>query len=139
MPGDLRPIRVRGAEFYPLAAFPGYNARINYTTLTVELTFSPDAFTGTRLTLERELQRPKPSPVLPSVFVNYDLNYQRSASRGNVTATDVGALLELGASSELGGVSNAIQLHRSTSNSSAPSAASSPTTTRFRTGSRSTT
>lgn len=102
MPGDLHPIRVRGAEFYPLAAFPGYNARVNYTTLTVELTFSPDAFTGTRLTMERELQRPRPSPVLPSVFLNYDLNYQRSASRGTLTATDVGALLELGASSELG-------------------------------------
>ncbi|WP_253261933.1 hypothetical protein [Ramlibacter montanisoli] len=102
MPGDLPPIRVRGAQFYPLAAFPGYNARVNYTTLTVELTFSPDAFTGTRLTMERELQRPKPSAVLPSVFVNYDLNYQRSATRGNLTATDVGALLELGASSELG-------------------------------------
>jgi len=102
MPADLQPIRVRGSEFYPLAAFPGYSARVNYSTLAVDLNFSPDAFAGTRLTLERELQRPRPSPVLPSAFLNYDLNFQRSASRGSAATTDLGALLELGASSDWG-------------------------------------
>jgi outer membrane usher protein len=101
-PADLPAIRVRGAEFFPLAAFAGYSARVNYTTLTVDLNFSPDAFTGTRLTLERELQRPKPSPVLPSVFLNYDLNFQRSDVRGGRTINDLGALLELGASNDWG-------------------------------------
>lgn len=102
MPADVQPIRVRGADFYPLASFPGYSGRINYSTLTVDLTFSPDAFTGTRLVLERELQRPRPSPVLPSVFLNYDLNYQRSESRGLRASTDLGALLEVGVSNGLG-------------------------------------
>lgn len=102
MPSDLRPIRVRGSDFYPLSAFPGYSARVNYTTLAVELSFSPDAFSGTRLTLEREFQKPKPSPVLPSAFLNYDLNFQRSASRGSAATTDLGALLELGASNDWG-------------------------------------
>ena len=102
MPAELQPIRVRGNDFYPLAAFAGYSGRINYSTLTVDLTFSPDAFTGTRLVMERELQRPRPSPVLPSVFVNYDLNFQRSDTRDGPQSTDVGALLELGASNQLG-------------------------------------
>ncbi|HEY0823663.1 MAG TPA: fimbria/pilus outer membrane usher protein [Ramlibacter sp.] len=102
MPADIQPIRVRNADFYPLASFPGYSARVNYSTLVVDLTFSPDAFTGTRLVLERELQRPKPSPVLPSLFLNYDLNYQRSQARGLAATTDLGALLELGASNALG-------------------------------------
>jgi outer membrane usher protein len=102
MPADAQPIRVRGADFYPLAALPGFNARLNYSTLSVDLTFAPEAFSGTRLTLETELQRPKPSPVLPSVFVNYDLNFQRSSVRHNPSSNDLGALLEVGASNEWG-------------------------------------
>jgi outer membrane usher protein len=102
MPADIRPIRVRGGEFYPLAAFPGHSARINYAALTVDISFSPDAFSGTRVTLEREVQRTVPSPVLPSLFVNYDLNYQHSNVRRGPSATDVGALLELGASNAVG-------------------------------------
>jgi outer membrane usher protein len=101
LPPDARPIRVRGTEFYPLATFEGYSARVNYSTLTVDLTFSPDAFTGTRLALARELQRPRPSPVLPSAFLNYDLNFQRSSSGGQVS-TDLGALLEGGVSGAWG-------------------------------------
>lgn len=102
MPADTQPIRVRGVDFYPLAAFPGYSARVNFTTLAVDLSFSPDAFAGTRLTLERELQRPKPTPVLPSAFLNYDLNLQRSTARGNTASIDAGALLEAGVSGEWG-------------------------------------
>ncbi|GAB3665329.1 fimbria/pilus outer membrane usher protein [Ramlibacter alkalitolerans] len=101
-PADSVPIRVRGKDFHPLSAFAGYSARVNYATLTVELSFSPDAFTGTRLVLERELQRPQASPVLPTVFLNYDLNLQRSASRGGPGVTDLGALLELGVSGPWG-------------------------------------
>ena len=102
LPTDLQPIRVRGSEFYPLAGVPGFNARLNYSTLSVDLTFSPEAFTGTRLTLDRELARPKPSPVLPSLFLNYDLNFQASRSRTGPAVTDLGALLEVGASTGLG-------------------------------------
>ena len=102
LPADTAPIRVRGNDFYPLSAFAGYSARVNYATLAVELGFSPDAFSGTRLVMERELQRPPPSPVLPAVFLNYDLNLQRSTSRGGPGATDLGALLELGVSGPWG-------------------------------------
>ncbi|MEJ8838768.1 fimbria/pilus outer membrane usher protein [Ramlibacter sp. AN1133] len=102
LPADTLPVRVRGNDFYPLAAFAGYGARINYSTLTVELSFSPDAFTGTRLVMERELLKPRPSPVLPTLFLNYDLNLQRSEHRGSPGVTDLGALLELGASGPWG-------------------------------------
>lgn len=102
MPADVQPIRVRGSEFYPLAALPGFNARLNSSTLSVDITFSPEAFAGTRLTLDKELQRPKPSPVLPSAFLNYDLNFQRSDARGAAATHDVGALVEVGASNDWG-------------------------------------
>lgn len=102
VPAGLQSIQVRGSTFYPLAPFAGFNARLNYSTLSIELTFSPEAFSGTRLALERELQRPRPSPVLPSAFLNYDLNYQHSTLREGSATRDLGALLELGASNDLG-------------------------------------
>lgn len=102
LPAGTEPIRVRGNEFFPLGAIAGFNARVNYTTLTVDLTFAPEAFSGTRLTLERELQKPEPSPVLPSAFLNYDLNFQHSTRRHGRDSSDLGALLELGASNAWG-------------------------------------
>lgn len=102
LPAGTQPIRVRGNDFYPLAAIPGFNARINHQALSVDLTFAPQAFDGTRLTMARELERPKPSPVLPSTFLNYDLNFQTSSARDGPTVQDMGALLELGASNDWG-------------------------------------
>ena len=99
--GEMQPITVRGSEFWPLNGIPGFNAKVNYASLSIELTFSPDAFTGTQLKAARELERPKPSPVLPSVFLNYDLNYQRSTSRGQ-PSEDLGAVLEAGVSNNWG-------------------------------------
>ena len=102
LPPGVQPIRVRGAEFFPLAVVPGFNARVNYTTLSVDLTFAPEAFSGTKLSLDTIAQQPKPSPVLPSVFANYDLSYQASTARGSRSSRDLGALLELGASNDWG-------------------------------------
>ena len=102
MPANVQPIRVRGSDFYPLAALPGFSARLNSSTLSVDITFAPEAFAGTRLTMDKELQRPKRSPVLPSTFLNYDLNFQRSDARGLKATQDLGALLEIGASNDWG-------------------------------------
>ena len=33
--------------------------------------------------------------MLPSVFLNYDLNFQRSSARGSVPSEDLGAVLEV--------------------------------------------
>ncbi|MDB5753327.1 MAG: fimbrial biosis outer rane usher protein, partial [Ramlibacter sp.] len=101
IPPDVNPIRVRGLDFIPLDAIPGFDAKLNFGALTAEITFSPDAFMGSRLVLASESTRPQPSPVLPSLFLNYDLNFQRSAS-GGVSSQDLGALLELGASTRWG-------------------------------------
>lgn len=98
LPAGATPIRVRGADFFPLAALPGFNARVNYTTLSVELSFAPEAFSGTRLALDANVKQPKPSPVLPSAFLNYDLSYQQSTLRGSPSTRDLGALLEAGVS-----------------------------------------
>jgi outer membrane usher protein len=102
LPPEARPIRVRGNDFYPLAAIAGFNAKVNSSTLSVDLTFAPEAFAGTRLTLETQMQRPRPSAVLPSVFLNYDLNFQRSTSRGSTRSDDLAALLEFGGSNAWG-------------------------------------
>jgi outer membrane usher protein len=102
LPPGVEPIRVRGSVFYPLSTIPGFTARTNYSTLSVDLSFAPEAFSGTRLQMDKELQRPKPSPVLPSAFLNYDLNFQRSSARGSPAVQDLGALLELGASNDWG-------------------------------------
>src|SRR4051794_10187482 len=51
-------ITVRGMKYWPLTAIPGYTAKPNYANQSIELTFSPDAFTDTRITQEKT-QRPQ--------------------------------------------------------------------------------
>ena len=63
--------------------------------------FSPQAFAATRMTQE-PAKRPMVSPVLPSAFFNYDLNYAASAFRNSVSTNDLGMLTELGLSNAWG-------------------------------------
>ena len=95
------PILVRGTPYYPLSAIPGFGVKVNYANQSVEINFSPDAFMATKLTTELT-ERPPISPVLPSVFANYELNYSRSQVRNGDPSQDLGALVELGASTSLG-------------------------------------
>jgi outer membrane usher protein len=93
-------ITVRGMKYWPLTAIPGYTAKPNYANQSIELTFSPDAFTDTRITQEKT-QRPQLSPVLPSAFFNYELNYTYTHT-SRLNRRDLGALTEIGASNEWG-------------------------------------
>ncbi|MBC7601689.1 MAG: fimbrial biogenesis outer membrane usher protein [Ramlibacter sp.] len=95
------PIIVRGTPYYPLSAIPGFSVKVNYANQSVEINFSPDAFMATKLTTELA-DRPPISPVLPSVFANYELNYNRSQVRRGTLSQDLGALVELGASTPWG-------------------------------------
>lgn len=94
-------ITVRGMKYWPLTAVAGYTANPNWANQSIDLTFAPEAFTAT-LVAQQQPEKPKISPVLPSAFVNYELNYTGTRGRLGADTTDLGALLEFGASSELG-------------------------------------
>lgn len=100
LPMGSQPITVRGQDYWPLRDIPGFSLKVNYAAQAVDITFAPEAFIATKLT--RELNIPKPSPVLPSAFLNYDLNLQTTSSRGLKLANDLGVLLEGGISTGLG-------------------------------------
>jgi outer membrane usher protein len=94
------PITVRGQPYWPLSRVAGFAMKVNPTTQSADLTFSPDAFFATRLSTSLNL--PKPDPVLPSVFVNYDVNLQTSMARDRPTQQDLGVVLEGGVSTGAG-------------------------------------
>ena len=96
-----RSINFKGEEYWPLSAVPGFRTKVDLATQSMELLFSPEAFAATRLT--RELSnRPVVSPVLPSIFFNYDLNYTASALRNAPSLKDLGLLSEVGVSTNWG-------------------------------------
>ena len=98
---DTKPIDFKGQPFMPLSVVPGYNAKINFANQSVELLFSPQSFTAIRLA-NAVSKRPVISPVLPSVFFNYDLNYTTSYLRAAPRIEDLSVLTELGYSNSLG-------------------------------------
>jgi outer membrane usher protein len=98
---DTKPIEFKGQLFWPLSAVPGFNANINFANQSVELLFSPKSFAETRL-LGVDSKRPSISPVLPSLFFNYDVNYSKSYLRAAPSPEDLSALTEVGVSTGLG-------------------------------------
>jgi len=101
LPDGVPAINFRGEAYLPLSAVPGYRVRLDAANQAVELLFSPDAFAATRLT-QPLLKRPVVSPVLPSVFFNYDLSYTTSALREAPSTQDLGLVTELGFSTGWG-------------------------------------
>ncbi len=102
---SLRPgvqsINHQGIVHYPLSGVPGFNSRLNLSTQSLDLVFSPQAFAATRLSKD-PAPKPVPGTVLPSVFLNYDLNYSASALRNAPSQRTLGALTELGVSTGWG-------------------------------------
>lgn len=94
-------IEFKGETYWPLSAVPGFKSKVDYPNQAIELMFSPEVFTALRLT-KTLAKRPVASPVLPSVFVNYDLSYTGSALKGASNIRDVGALTEVGVSGKWG-------------------------------------
>ena len=99
--GDTKPIEFKGQQYWPLSAVPGFNSKIDFANQSVQLLFSPQSFAITRLA-DPVSKRPVISPVLPSVFFNYDLNYTKSYLRAAPSLDDLSVLTELGASTTLG-------------------------------------
>jgi len=99
-PGVSR-IVFRGNDYFSVTGIEGFNARMDLSTLTLDLSFSPEVFAATRLKSAAAV-RAKPSPVLPSAFLNYDLNYLQFAPRDAESYGDLGMVSELGFSGRWG-------------------------------------
>ena len=94
-------IMFREEPFFPLAGIPGFDAKINFASQSLELLFSPNAFAATRLT-RQAIRKPVLSPVLPAAFLNYDLSYNAFKPTSTPSTTDLSALTEFGFTNELG-------------------------------------
>jgi outer membrane usher protein len=93
----------RGQNWFSLSAVPGYESKLNFADQSVDLVFSPSAFAATRLASDA-VALPPLSPSIPAVFFNYDINYNQSrfTQGAAVDTRDLGALTELGFSSDWG-------------------------------------
>jgi outer membrane usher protein len=94
-------VQFKGQDYWSLASVPGYKSKVDFANQSLELLFSPQVFAATRLTQEKS-KKLTVSPVLPSVFFNYDFNYQRTELRDAPTIQDMGMLAEFGFSSNFG-------------------------------------
>lgn len=103
LPPDVKSIKLTHFDqpYLPLSAVPGYRFKMDFANQSAELLFSPQVFSATRLTQEKS-KKPVTSKVLPSLFLNYDLNYSTSILRDAHTIRDLGLLTEFGASNSLG-------------------------------------
>ena len=98
---DVEPVVHLGQNWYALTAVPGFSAQLNAANQSLELKFSPQAFTALRLT-QTLAERPKLTPPVMAGFFNYDLSYTHANTRGIPAAQDLGALVELGVSNNWG-------------------------------------
>ena len=101
LPPEAQSIRFRGEEYWPLSVVREYKSKIDFANQSIDLAFSAASFAATRLTQE-VIKRPVVSPVLPSAFFNYDLNYSLAESRGIAPVSSLGMLAEIGASTDWG-------------------------------------
>lgn len=92
---NAMPIQIRGQSYLALSSVPGFQWKINYAAQTLDVQFSPAAFSTTRL-VDETVKRAATSEALAGAFVNYDVNATRSQHTGATTSNDVGAILELG-------------------------------------------
>lgn len=90
---DATTIDYRGFRYMPLGAVTGIEAKLDADKGVLDLSIPAEAFSGTRLSRELASVLPR-TPVVPAVFVNYDLNYSRT--HGPVPTDGLGLLGELG-------------------------------------------
>jgi outer membrane usher protein len=95
------PVEARGQRWYPLSSVPGFESQVDLATQSIDLRFSPHAFTATRIATQAR-QRPPLSPSIPAAFLNYDLNLTTQNVRGQPSTRELGALTELGLSNDWG-------------------------------------
>jgi outer membrane usher protein len=98
---DAPYIVFRGHEYWSLAAGEGYASTFNATNQSLDLHFSPEAFTKTQI--GKRFSNPSNlDTAVPSLFVNYDLNYLTTQSQNASSMQNVGMLGEIGFSTSRG-------------------------------------
>jgi len=95
------PLYFRRLEYHALAGIPGYTSKADFANQSVELNFAPNAFGETRHGTAA-IKRATTASAVPSLFLNYDINHQRTATPGSPTQQNLGLLGETGFSSPLG-------------------------------------
>lgn len=103
----VSPIHFKDQQFWPLDAVPGYKAKIDFANQSVDLLFAPLSFAATSINSVAP-KRPVVSPVLPSVFLNYDVSYSKFDLRAAPSTEDLGALAEIGVSNNWGVLTNSL-------------------------------
>lgn len=91
----------KGQAYAPLAAIPGFKHKVDFSTLTVDVQFSAEVFAASEFRRE-QATRQKTSEVLPSIFLNYDINAAASSFRSAASTNDLGLITEAGISTGLG-------------------------------------
>lgn len=95
LPRDAQPFSYRSQQWLPLFALPGYRARFDYSTQSVELEFAAHSFVGSTIADEKPATL-ELSPAAPALFLNYDLAHDESFVDGAGSTRSTGALTELG-------------------------------------------
>lgn len=115
---DAQPIDYKfdGQAYWPLSAVPGYKLKMDFASQSAELLFSPEAFAATRLEQEKSKELVI-SPVLPSMFLNYDFNFSTTMLHNAPSTNDLGLLAEIGASNSWGVLSSSHAGRNLTNNS----------------------
>ena len=101
LPTDAQALVFQGEPYWSLSAVPGFTVKRNDANQSLDIGFSPDNFPTTRLTSNLG-KRPALSPVLTSLFFNYDLAYTAATQSNAPNSTDLGLLGELGISTAVG-------------------------------------
>lgn len=88
-------------NWYALASIDGYAVQLNPARQGIEVSFAPSAFVATQLG-DAEQDVPAVSATEPALFVNYDLNWSHTRTRGISPSKELGALTEVGLTGRLG-------------------------------------
>jgi len=98
---DAPSVDVRGQQHFALSDVAGFDARIDAAAQSLALTFAAKSFEST-LQQEAQAIKLKPDTVLSSVFFNYDVNLTFNKPTGAPGSRDMGALTEIGVSTNAG-------------------------------------
>ena len=102
---DAPGIDVNGQRHFALSEIAGFEAKTDFATQSLALTFSPKSFESTRQE-EAQAIKLKADKVLTSVFFNYDVNLALNKASGAPSSRDLGALTEIGVSTSAGVLTN---------------------------------
>lgn len=99
--GQDEPLEYKGLSYFPVSSLPGANAHVDVVQSTLRLDVAAEAFAGIRTQRHQAASVPQDA-IVPSVFLNYDINYNNSQFRDADGSRSMGVVGELGYSSALG-------------------------------------